>query len=219
MTLIKSIILASLVLSLCVSLTLAKVGVGVGLGKIDVDEELSPGGIYNLPSLPVLNTGDEDGTYEVEVTYLTEQEEMRPSGEWFSFTPQSFFLAAGDSQLVDISLTLPVDTRPGDYFAFLEAHPVVEGEGVSIGVAAATKLKFNVAPKGVLGAAAERIRSLVEANRQVAYALGAIVVLLTVYSLGKRYLDVNVGRKKPAKPKVPSSSKDKKEKEEKEEEA
>ena len=216
MKIIKSIILASLVLFLCVSLTLAKVGVGVGLGKIDVDEELSPGGIYNLPSLPVLNTGDEDGTYEVEVTYLTEQEEMRPAGEWFSFSPQSFFLAAGESQLVDISLTLPVDTRPGDYFAFLEAHPVVEGEGVSIGVAAATKLNFNVAPKGVLGAAAERIRSLIEANRQVAYALGAIVVLVTVYSLGKRYLDVNVGIKKP---KVLSSSKDKKGEKEKEDEA
>ena len=213
MKIIRSIILASLVLSVSISFAFAKVGVGVGLGKIQIDEELSPGGIYNLPSLPVLNTGDEDGEYEVEVTYLTEQQEMRPSGEWFSFSPQSFFLAAGESQLVDISLTLPVDTRPGDYFAFLEAHPVVEGEGVSIGVAAATKLKFSVAPKGVLGAAAERIRSLVEANRQVAYALGAIVVLLTVYSLGKRYLNVNVGLKKPKKPKVQSSSKEEKEKE------
>ncbi|MCH7730639.1 hypothetical protein IID21_03890, partial [Patescibacteria group bacterium] len=182
---------------LIVSPALAKIGVGVGLGKVQIDEALSPGGIYNLPSLPVLNTGDEDGIYEVEVTYLSEQEQMRPAGEWFSFSPQSFPLAAGASQLVDISLTLPVDTRPGDYFAFLEAHPVAEGEGVTIGVAAATKLNFSVKPKGVLGAAVERLRSLIEANRPVAYALGGLAALLIVYSLGKRYLDVKVGLKKP----------------------
>lgn len=175
----------------------AKVGVGVGLGKIQIDEELFPGGIYNLPSLPVLNTGDEDGEYQVEVTYLTDQKEMRPASEWFSFSPQSFSLAAGESQIVDVSLTLPVDARPGDYFAFLEAHPVAKDEGVTIGVAAATKLNFTVKPKGVLGAAIERLRSLVEANRPVANVLGGIAVLFIVYSLGQRYLDVKVGLKKP----------------------
>ncbi len=208
MKIIKGLIIASLVLALSVSLTFAKVGVGVGLGKVQIDEELFPGGIYNLPSLPVLNTGDEDGTYEVEVTYLTDQEEMRPASEWFNFSPQSFPLAAGESQLVDVSLTLPVDARPGDYFAFLEAHPVAEGEGVTIGVAAATKLNFSVTPKGVLGAAVERLRSLIEANRPLTYALGAIAGLFIVYSLGKRFLDVNVGLKKPKE--------EKKEKEEKE---
>ena len=197
MKIVKSIILVGLFLSLIVSPAFAKIGVGVGLGKVQIDEALSPGGIYNLPSLPVLNTGDEDGIYEVEVTYLSEQEQMRPASEWFSFSPQSFPLTAGASQLVDISLTLPVDARPGDYFAFLEAHPVAEGEGVTIGVAAATKLNFSVKPKGVLGAAIERIRSLIEANRPVAYALGGLAALLIVYSLGKRYLDVKVGLKKP----------------------
>ena len=197
MKIVKSIILVGLFLSLIVSPAFAKIGVGVGLGKVQIDEALSPGGIYNLPSLPVLNTGDEDGIYEVEVTYLSEQEQMRPASEWFNFSPQSFPLTAGASQLVDISLTLPVDARPGDYFAFLEAHPVAEGEGVTIGVAAATKLNFSVKPKGVLGAAVERLRSIIEANRPVAYALGGLAALLIVYSLGKRYLDVKVGLKKP----------------------
>jgi len=216
MKIIKSVILASLVLSLSVSFAFAKVGVGVGLGKVQIDEELFPGGIYNLPSLPVLNTGDEDGTYEVEVTYLTDQEEMRPASEWFSFSPQSFPLVAGASQLVDVSLTLPVDARPGDYFAFLEAHPVAEGEGVTIGVAAATKLNFSVEPRGILGAAVERLRSLIEANRPAAYVLGTIAGLFIVYSLGKKFLDVKVGLKKPRKSKILSLSKEKKEKEEKE---
>jgi len=40
---------------------LANVGVGVGLGKIQIDELLKSGGIYKLPSIPVINTGDEAG--------------------------------------------------------------------------------------------------------------------------------------------------------------
>jgi len=196
MKIIKNLILASLIFPLTFSLAFAKVGVGVGLGKIQIDEELSPGGIYNLPSLPVLNTGDEDGRYEIEVTYLSEQEQMRPASEWFSFSPQSFPLAAGGSQVVDITLTLPVDTRPGDYFAFLEAHPIAEGEGVTIGIAAATKLNFTVKPKGVLGAAAERLRSIIEANKPAVQILGGVVIFAVVYSLGKKHLDVKIGLKK-----------------------
>lgn len=169
----------------------------MGLGKVQIDEALSPGGIYNLPSLPVLNTGDEDLDYEIEVTYLSEQEEMQPAGEWFAFSPQRFPLTAGSSQIVDIVLTLPVDTRPGDYFAFLEAHPVAKGEGVTIGVAAATKLNFTVKPAGVLGAAIERIRSLVEANGPLVYSIAAIAGTVIVISLGRKHLDIRVGLKKP----------------------
>lgn len=191
----KCLVLASLFLALSFSLAFAKVGVGVGLGKIQIDEALSPGGIYNLPSLPVLNTGDEDLEYEVEVTYLSEQEEMQPAGEWFNFSPQRFPLTAGSSQTVDIVLTLPVDTRPGDYFAFLEAHPVAEKEGVTIGVAAATKLNFTIKPKGVLGAAIERIRSLIEANKPVAYVIAGIVVGGSAILLANRYLDIKIGFK------------------------
>jgi len=175
---------------------LAKIGVGVGLGKIQIDEELSPGGIYKLPTLPVLNTGDEAGEYQVEVTYLSDQPELRPDTSWFSFTPQSFPLDAGGSQLVDVSLSLPVDVRPGNYFAFLEAHPVARGEGVTIGVAAATKLNFTVKPSGVLGAAIERIRSLLENNAPTSYivigVIGAVLALSFAVAVGRKYLAVQI---------------------------
>ncbi len=192
---VKSLILAIVLLGLSASLVTAKVGVGVGLGKVQLDETLSPGGVYNLPTLPVLNTGDEDGDYEVEVTFLSEQQELKPEATWFSFAPQSFPLSAGDSQPVEVRLTLPVDTRPGDYFAFLEAHPVQKAEGTTIGVAAATKLNFTVKPSGVLGAAIERIRSLIETNAPTSYyALGLVggIILIVVV---RRYLEVNVGLK------------------------
>ena len=175
---------------------LAKIGVGVGLGKVQIDEELSPGGIYKLPTLPVLNTGDEAGEYKVEVTYLSDQPELRPDASWFSFTPQSFPLDAGGSQLVDVSLSLPVDTRPGNYFAFLEAHPVAKAEGVTIGVAAATKLNFTVKPAGVLGAAVERLRSLLENNAPASYIIiavvGGVLALSLLVVVGRKYLAVQI---------------------------
>lgn len=178
------------------AISLAKIGVGVGLGKIQIDEKLSPGGIYKLPTLPVLNTGDEAGEYKVEVTYLSDQPELQPPGEWFTFTPQKFPLSAGGSQLVDVSLSLPVDTRPGNYFAFLEAHPVARGEGVTIGVAAATKLNFTVKPSGVLGAAIERVRSLLENNAPTSYiiivVIGAVLALSLLIILGRKYLAVQI---------------------------
>ena len=199
MKIFKSLGLASMLLALSVSVVSAKVGVGVGLGKVQLDETLSPGGVYNLPSLPVLNTGDEDGEYEVEVTFLTDQEELRPDASWFSFTPQSFHLDAGSSQLVEVALTLPVDARPGDYFAFLEAHPVVKAEGTTIGVAAATKLNFTVKPSGILGAAVERVRSLIETNAPTSYYVLGIAGGIIILASARRYFTVSVGLKKERK--------------------
>ncbi len=183
------------------SAAVAKLGVGVGLGKINIDEELSPGGIYKLPAVPVLNTGDEAADYEVEVTFLSEQEQEQPDAKWFSFTPQSFHLEPGKSQTVEVSMTLPVGTRPGDYFAFLEAHPVKKGEGVTIGIAAATKLNFTVKPAGILGAIIERIRTFLENNSPASYyVLGAAgVVVLTL--IGRRYIDLRIGVKRKKKTK------------------
>ncbi len=174
----------------------AKLGVGVGLGKINIDETLSPGGIYRLPSLPVLNTGDEPADYEVEVTFLSEQEERRPEASWFSFNPQSFHLEPGKSQIVEVSLTLPVNARAGNYFAFLEAHPVKKAEGVTIGIAAATKLNFTVEPSGLLGAIIERIRSLLEQLQPIHYVLIGVVGLGILVLVGRRYVEFRVGLKK-----------------------
>lgn len=127
----------------------AGVGVGVGLGKIRVEQPLKPGMIYKVAELPVLNTGDEAGVYELSITYHRDQPELYPPAKWFVFAPQRFSLEPGGVQFVDIKISLPLKgVKPGDYFGYLEAHPVVEDvAGVtSIGVAAATKLWFTVAP-------------------------------------------------------------------------
>ena len=146
---------------------LSKIGVGVGVGKIEVTEPLKPGQIYDLPSLPVLNTGDETADYEVVIEYHQDQETktgmgLKPVKEWFSFEPQSFSLKPGKVKNVVIKLTLPLKVRPGNYFAYLEAHPVKKSEtgGASIGVAAASKLYFTVAPANIIQGLYYRIISL-----------------------------------------------------------
>ena len=85
----KKIILSSIIILLATIMitpqVFARIGVGVNLGKIEIDEPIKPGGIYNFPNIGVINTGDEAGDYEVAVTYHQDQPELRPSQEWFSF--------------------------------------------------------------------------------------------------------------------------------------
>lgn len=122
----KFIIFCLIVVLILPLAVFAKIGVGVGTGKIKVDEPVKPGSVYNLPSIAVFNTGDEAGDYEMGVAYHSGQPELRPDKEWFNFTPSSFYLEPNQSQSVAIRLTLPVKTQPGDYFAYLEARPVVK---------------------------------------------------------------------------------------------
>jgi hypothetical protein len=123
----------------------ADIGVGVDMREISIDELLTPGDVYQLPAVGVINTGDRTSDYEVVITYMNEQEEMTPPADWFQFDPQRFSVEPGISKSVAISLQIPRDAKPGDYFALIEAHPVVEGSsGTIIAIAAATKLRFSV---------------------------------------------------------------------------
>lgn len=132
--------------------TFGSIGVGVGTGKIQVDEPLKPGLIYTIPSLTVVNTGDEPSEYTVSIDYRGNQTELKPNKEWFSFEPLEFHLEPSMSQVVQIKLTLPVKITPGDYFAYLQGQPIQRTSitgGATIGVAAAAKLYFTVAPADI----------------------------------------------------------------------
>jgi hypothetical protein len=184
----KKIILLPIVILIVIFLvappTIARVGVGVNLGKIEIDEPLKPGGIYNFPSIGVINTGDEPGEYELDVTYHQDQPQLRPLKEWFSFEPSKFHLEPGQSQSVAVKLTLPVKAKPGDYFAYLEAHPIIKaGPGTTIGVAAATKTYFTVVPANIWQAFTHRISSFFEIYSPwpqvvLAIILGAIIIVI-----------------------------------------
>jgi hypothetical protein len=179
----------------------ARIGVGVGLGKIQIDEPLQAGGIYNLPSLPVINTGDEPGEYGTSVAYLEGAPQLRPAQEWFRFEPQNFYLEPGKVQLVNATLTLPTKVQPGDYFAYLEGRPESKASNgqTAIGVAAAAKIYFTVAPSNIFQASYYRLASLYAQNSPwdtivLAVLVFSAIVYFAVKFIGKRF-NFNITKK------------------------
>jgi P pilus assembly chaperone PapD len=177
----------------------AAVGVGVGTGKIQVDEPLTPGAVNTLPAVTVINTGDETSSYTMSIDYHENQEEMRPPAEWFVIQPDTFSLEPGKTKQVSVQLDIPVKTQPGDYFAFLEARPVNTSEsgGTNIGIAAATKLNFSVAPANIIQGAYYRTLSILERYSPWSYSLIAIILatLLVVYIKRRYSFSIGVERK------------------------
>jgi len=182
-------------------LVLARIGVGVGTGKIVVDQPLKPGLIYTLPSLVVLNTGDEPGEYGVSIEYHEGQEAnpemgLKPAKEWLSFEPEKFHLEPGQAQQVKIKLSLPVKgVKPGQYFAYLEGHPVkkdVAGQ-TTIGVAAAAKLYFRVAPANFFAGLYYRIASLFALYSPWSYVVLSIIIVAILITLFRQFFSFNIG--------------------------
>lgn len=182
------------------NLAQAKIGVGIGTGKIVVDEELKPGGVYELPSITVLNTGTVVSTYKLRAAYHEGQPELRPPDEWFSFSPNDFSLQPADSQMVKIILTVPIDAKPDVYFAYIEASPtdkVANGE-TSVGIAAASKLYFTVSPSNFISGVWYRFASLWSLyepwTTRIAIFFGFVLVLF--FMRNHFSLQINLKKKK-----------------------
>ncbi|MFA5128106.1 MAG: hypothetical protein WC457_03860 [Patescibacteria group bacterium] len=176
---------------------MASVGVGVGTGKIEVPEAMKAGLIYDLPSFAVINTGDEASEYGVSVEYNTTQPQKMPPREWLSFQPSTFYLEPGKAQLVQVRLTLPLKgAEPGEYFAYLEGHPAkkasVAGE-TSVGVAAATKLYFSVAPANFFVGVYYRLTSLYKLYYPWSLVLLGAIAFVIVVLLIRKFFSFNIG--------------------------
>lgn len=179
---------------------MAGVGVGVGTGKITVEQPLKAGGIYNIPSLVIFNTGDEVSDYGVSLMFENGQSELRPELTWFSFSPNQITLGPTKGAEIKIKLTLPTKIAPGKYFAYLTAKPVAattaNGGGAVIGVAAATKLNFMVEPASRLQGMLFRLMNLVRIYKTGIYIFigvaAAIIVILTI----RKFVHIEIGMKK-----------------------
>ena len=178
----------------------ANLGVGVGTGQIVVDEVLRPGIVYQLPGITVINTGSIASNYGVTTEFRENQPEKKFDRSWISYDPSSFYLEPGDVQHVRITLNIPVRTEPGDYFAFLSAHPdKVSDSGVTtVGVAAASKLYFTIEPANTLEGIYFRIKSIWINNQPWTNILAGAVVIFALISILRRYInvDINIGKKR-----------------------
>ena len=100
-----------------------------------------PSKLYEVGAVTVINTDDKYGCFKMNVAYHQDQPELRIPKEWVVYTPNSFCLESGKVQLVHIELYPKRKTRPGNYFAYLEA---CTDSGGFVGLCVATKLYFTL---------------------------------------------------------------------------
>jgi len=194
--LLALIFIVPLVLPLSATATAtATVWVGVGSGKITVQQTLMPGGIYNLPPVPVLNTGSQKSTYLMSIEYLQNQPEREPPKAWFAFSPKTFSLKSQGVKSINITLTIPVKTKPGNYFAYIQVHPVqINTSGQTrINIAAAAKLYFTVAPANIFQAIYYRSLSFITQYAPWTYIIFGLIALVILIKLFRRFFSFNIG--------------------------
>lgn len=177
-----------------------RVGVGIGTGKIVVQDKLKPGQIYNLPHVAIVNTGDEAAKFEVGISQIEKQKELYPTTSWFIFSPHQFQLEPGKVQIVDIKLNLPLNAKPGNYFAFVEGYPLRKSVAGSatIGVAAAAKLYFTVVPANIFFAAFYKAVSFWNIYTPWPERVTIVVAVIILAILFKKFFNIQINLKKPS---------------------
>jgi len=180
------------------AVSFAKVGVGLNFGRIVVDEPLKPGTTYDLPTIGVINTGDTEGEFQVDIAYHQDQTQEKPDPTWLRFSPASFRLAGGELKNVFLQLALPLKVKPGDYFAYIEAKPILKQElGTTFGLAAASELHFRVIPANLFQAIYYYVLSFLNRYSPWTYVIILTTLLVsTVVLLGRLFsLQINIKRK------------------------
>ena len=188
----------------------AKIGVGVNTGKIYVEEKLKAGMIYQLPPITIINTGDEPSEYEVSISYHQDQTELLPDQDWFIFTPRQFHLEADKAQVIEIKINLPLKVEQGDYFAYLEGHPlaVVQKGKTTLGIAAAAKLYFTVVPANIFYGIYYKAITFYKVYApwpQRAIIAISVVILLMIF---KKFFNLQINLKKPDRTNLTDSKQD-----------
>ena len=179
------------------SIASAKIGVGMGAGEIRVDEPVKLGGIYELPSVRIFNTGDEITTYGMGVAFHQDYYQLRPDKNWFSFSPSTFTIGPGESQEVKITMLVPLKGEPGDYFAFIESGPVpTNAPGTSVGVAVATKLFFTLVPANIFQAIGFRVSSFFETYSPWSWGGLGLIALIILFVIFPKFFSFNIAVKK-----------------------
>lgn len=175
-----------------------RVGVGVGTGKIKIDEAMLPGRTYQLPPLNILNTGNVSAEYTTVITYHEKQTEKMPPAEWFHFSPAQYTLEPQQSQIVTINVTVPLSVEPGEYFAYLEAHPlktVASDQGTLIGVAAASRLYFSIKPANFVMALYYRVTGFYLQHTALVNGILLALVIFLLLSWLRKHVDISLKKK------------------------
>lgn len=174
----------------------ADTGVAIDLGSININQKLSRGGTYQLPTMGVRNPGNERSSYVMTVNYLREQTQREPDDAWFTFSPAQFALEPGATLPVHIELNIPTGARPDDYQALLEARLSNGGSGAALGAGAAAKVTFTVKPSNFLQAWQLKAETWASDNSPWSYVVPLALIALLLLWLLRRRFEFRVARRR-----------------------
>jgi hypothetical protein len=129
----------------------ASVGVGVQAGPVRLAGTAHPGGTYALPPVYVVNTGTEPESVAIRIERISRGAGRTVPPSWIRVTAPLPRLGHGQSARVPLSLVVPAQAAPGQYFSdvVVTGSAAVTTGGANLGVAAATDLEFRIAPGAV----------------------------------------------------------------------
>ena len=127
----------------------ASVGVGVQATPVSLGNVAHPGGSYALPAVYVLDTGTQAETITVRVARLSKGTGRIVPPSWVRLNGAGVQLAPHQSARIPLDLAVPGGARPGRYLSdiVVTGSAVISAGQANLGVAAATKLEFSVAPE------------------------------------------------------------------------
>jgi hypothetical protein len=169
-------------------LAAASSGVSVDLGRIEISQQLSPGGAYTLPTIGVSNPGSEATSYVMVASPVADPAFEAPPASWFEFSPPGMTLAPGETRPIHVRIVLPADAPPGDYIALVGAQIANPGPGATVGAAAAARTTFTVQSSNAPGAAGHWIgRTLADTMPWSGLLIGMAVIAIAILLLRRRF--------------------------------
>jgi hypothetical protein len=170
-------------------------GVAIDVGRIEIAQDLTPGGSYRLPTFGVRNPGDGQTAYRMGASAVVDPERKPVPDGWFRFTPNELSLKPGETKPVQARLEVPTDAEPGDYIALVGAQIVTEGGGAQVGAAAAARTTFTVEPASTLEAWWLELKTFFNDHTPWTWLVPALLVLLLAAQQARKRLSLTVARK------------------------
>ena len=167
---------------------LADRGVAIDLGRIEIEQALTPGGSYQLPTIGVRNPGTETTSYRLAASPVESDDAEPPPESWFEFEPAELTLEAGETRAVRARIALPSGADPGDYIALVGAQIVTKSGGAQVGAAAAARTTFTVEPATTLDAWWLKVKTVFSEHGPWSWFLPALAgSLLALWWLARRF--------------------------------
>ena len=126
----------------------ASVGVGVQATPVRLGNVAHAGGSYALPSVYVIDNGTQPETISVRVARLSKGTGRAVPPSWVQAASSGVQLSPRQSARIPLELVVPGGAKPGRYLSdiVVAGSAVISAGRANLGVAAATRLEFTVAP-------------------------------------------------------------------------